>query len=432
MRIAVIGGGISGISVARMLKEVADVTVYERNSNVGGLIRCEELPAGLYHLLGGHVFNAQSPDVSAWFWRHFDREGEFHHLTRNARILLGNSQVGYPLENHLYQLPPAQCAAVVQDLIAIAQDAGRTPPANFRDFLLGTFGPTLCEAYFFPYNAKLWRCDLSSIPLGWLEGKLPMPLVADILRANVLRQAEKGMVHSQFFYPRHGGSQFIIDRLATGLSLRLSTEVSRLIRTADGCWRVNDEPTAYDRVVYTGDVRALGRMLGASDTPPELGRLQALRTRGITNAFCHCDSTAISWLYVPDAGYRANRIIYTGAFSPENNRTGRMTCVVEFAYGESGAAIAGDLHRMPGNLELIATNSVADAYVIQEHDTRESIAQLKATLKARGLWLLGRFAEWEYYNMDKCIGAAMQLAGEMGGRSWCLDGRCPPAESKLR
>jgi hypothetical protein len=91
-----------------------------------------------------------------------------------------------------------------------------------------------------------------------------------------------------------------------------------------------------------------------------------------------------------------------------------MTCVVEFAYGTDVAAITDDLRRLPGHLELIATNHVRDAYVIQEHDTRAVITSLKATLKVQGLWLLGRFAEWEYYNMDKCIGAAMQVAAEMG------------------
>jgi len=414
MKIAIVGGGISGIAAARMLHPAAAVTVFERAARIGGLVRCEELPAGLYHQLGGHVFNTKSPAVAAWFWQYFNQAAEFHHLTRDARILLGGLSVGYPLENHLYQLPAGLCAAAVADFVAIARREAVAAPANFRDFLQATFGSTLCEAYFFPYNLKLWRCDLAGIPLGWLEGKLPMPRAADVLLSNVLRQQEAAMVHAQFFYPRLGGSQFIMDRLAAGLDVRLQCDVTRLARQANGQWLVNDWPQTYDHVVYSGDVRALGGLLSPTLDLPEFGRLRALRTRGITNVFCHCDPTTVSWLYLPDPAFRANRIIYTGAFSPANNRDGRMTCVVAFAHGEPEATITADLAALPGNLERIATNHVRDAYVIQENDTRDTVARLQSALETRGLHLLGRFAEWEYYNMDKCMEAALRVVASLG------------------
>ena len=37
------------------------------------------------------------------------------------------------------------------------------------------------------------------------------------------------------------------------------------------------------------------------------------------------------------------------------------------------------------------------------------MAEMKAALAERGLYLCGRFADWEYYNMDVAIGAAMDL-----------------------
>ena len=48
-------------------------------------------------------------------------------------------------------------------------------------------------------------------------------------------------------------------------------------------------------------------------------------------------------------------------------------------------------------------------YPIQKDDTRCLIKQLKDTLEPNGIYLLGRFAEWEYYNMDVAIGAALDL-----------------------
>jgi UDP-galactopyranose mutase len=48
--------------------------------------------------------------------------------------------------------------------------------------------------------------------------------------------------------------------------------------------------------------------------------------------------------------------------------------------------------------------------VIQEKDTRRTINALKERLQKYNIYLLGRFAEWEYYNMDKAIEAARDLA----------------------
>jgi len=411
-KIAVIGGGVSGVVMAKMLSDFADVTVFEGNDKIGGLVRCDQLPQGLYHKLGGHVFNTKSEEVSKWFWGNFDRDSEFFHLTRSARILLDDTIIGYPIEDHLYQMDPVVSKAVIEDLLQLFR-SGSPTAVNFKEFLMVTFGKTLCERYFFPYNEKIWRCDLASIPLGWLEGKLPMPKIHDVMLSNFLRKEESTMVHSRFYYPKKGGSQFVVDRLAAGLDVRLGEPVSRLDRSADGRWMINGGSVGYDRVVYTGDIRRLDNVAGVFSDCPELRRLKSLKTRGITNAFCYCDTVSTSWLYLPEAKFKANRIIYTGAFSPFNNGSERMTCVVEFVYGEERENIADDLRRLPGNLELIALNHVEDAYVIQESDTRDVVSGLKRSVQDRGLFLHGRFAEWEYYNIDKSIEMALSTAAQV-------------------
>ena len=59
MKYAVIGAGVSGLSMAGMLlKKGHEVVVYERDSRPGGLIKCTEVQGNLYHRVGGHVFNS--------------------------------------------------------------------------------------------------------------------------------------------------------------------------------------------------------------------------------------------------------------------------------------------------------------------------------------------------------------------------------------
>lgn len=67
-KIAIIGGGISGLSMANLLQKSNHVTVFERDSKPGGLIKCEVVNGNLYHTVGGHVFNSKRKDVLNWFW----------------------------------------------------------------------------------------------------------------------------------------------------------------------------------------------------------------------------------------------------------------------------------------------------------------------------------------------------------------------------
>ena len=49
-------------------------------------------------------------------------------------------------------------------------------------------------------------------------------------------------------------------------------------------------------------------------------------------------------------------------------------------------------------------------YPVQDSKTRVLINDVKHVLEKDNIFLLGRFAEWEYYNMDAAIGAGMDLA----------------------
>lgn len=410
--VAVIGAGISGVAAGAILKEKGyHVTVFEKYSKPGGLIRCDVVKGNLFHRVGGHVFNAKDKDVSDWFWSHFDKDKEFLKAERNAKILLNGKMIGYPLENHLYALKPDLVRNIVAELLAL-QRLGYTDPYEYPDFeafLKGNFGESLYNLYFKPYNEKIWRTDLASVPMHWLEGKLPMPDLSNIIFNNITRSGEKEMVHSTFYYPKNGGSQFIIDRLAEGLTFRTDDEVKRLTYH-DGKWSVNGDDR-FDKVIYTGDVRVLGSVLSTKDSFTEslLHSVKDLRSNGTSNVLCYTDNTDLSWLYLPDKGTRAHRIIYTGNFSSSNNASDRKTCVAEFSGKVGMDQMKQEIQHLPGNLEAIASNYEPNSYVIQDSNTRSLIRELKGTLRKMNLFLSGRFAEWEYYNMDKAIEAAKKV-----------------------
>jgi protoporphyrinogen oxidase len=409
--IGIIGSGISGISVGKLLNEQnEEVIIFEKKEKPGGLISCDRVEDNLFHKVGGHVFNSKNQAVLDWFWDHFDKENEFIKAKRNAKIWMNNHYLGYPLENYLYLLDSELLPKIIEELLDLNKKPYRDPFAwpHFEAFLKGNFGETLYKLYFKPYNEKIWKTDLNTVPMHWLEGKLPMPDYRQVILSNIIQKEESEMVHSTFFYPRTGGSQFIIDRLSEGLEIHTHTPVNTIKRVKEK-WEI--EGTQFDHVIYTGDIRKLPEILDNSVLQQRNNATtQHFRSNGTSNVLCYTDTTDMSWLYLPDPELRCHRIIYTGNFSPTNNANqSRPSCVVEFSGKEYKDVMVNDLRKLPGNLEPIVFNYEPNSYVIQDAKTREVVSSLKSKLSPLNFHLLGRFAEWEYYNMDKCIEGGMKL-----------------------
>ena len=406
---AIIGAGISGLSIARMLKSKGcEVIIFEKESSPGGLIRCERIKGTLYHCVGGHVFNSKNEEVLNWFWQQCDKN-DFRLASRYAIVTLADgTRIDYPIENHLYQMTAEMRNSIISDLLEIVAH-GYPEDNNFDDFLRHRFGETLYNEYFAPYNRKIWQRPLTDVPLTWLEGKLPMPSVKEIFAANIGHIKETNMVHSTFHYPQNNGSQHIADTFADGLDIRYNTPIEQL-HQHNSKWIVNGE--SVDRVIFCGNVRQLPDML--TDTGIQLNGLEQLEYHGTTSVLCEIESNPYSWIYMPSEEHKSHRIICTGNFAEGNSPVGISTATIEFSEKMDYEQIVEQLRHIPFSPKYIAHRYTACTYPVQNSQTRDIIAVAKTQLEPQGIYLLGRFAEWEYYNMDAAIDAGMKLCARLG------------------
>lgn len=421
-KIAIIGAGISGLSSAHFLKDRFKVKVFEKENKPGGLIKCDRINGNLFHTCGGHVFNSKSQEVLDWFWSKFVREEEFSKAERNSSVFmdlkdnsLEYNSIPYPIENHMYLFNAEIQKCFYEDLEEIDQikgvDANFTDYDSFGDFLRWRFGKTLYNLYFQPYNEKVWRRDLNTVPMSWMEGKLPMPTTQEMRDNNANKVKEKAFVHSSFWYEIMNGSQHIADKLASELDIRYNTDVNKIVYV-DGKWHVAGE--LFDKVVFCGNIKDMGEMIVGVDIDDYKKQIESLEYHGTTAVFCEIDSNPYSWIYQPSRNHNSHRIICTGNFASSNNDskvipTGRITATIEFTDAIGKDEIIDNLKRIPLNPSYITHKYNQYTYPIQNSDTRNMIKKLKADLSSFDFFFTGRFADWEYYNMDVAIGAAMNL-----------------------
>lgn len=415
-KIAIIGAGISGLSTAHFLKNKYQIKIFEKDLKPGGLIKCKQVNGSLFHICGGHVFNSKREDVLDWFWSKFNRTLEFTKADRNAVVYMENGdKIPYPIENHIYLLDERTQKSFYEDLNEIDKikglNAGFTDYDSFGDFLRWRFGKTLYDLYFQPYNEKVWRCNLSTIPMSWMEGKLPMPTTQEMRDNNAKRVEEKQFVHSTFWYEKTNGSQHIADKLAEGFDIQYNSRIAEIVFDGKN-WIIQGE--SFDKIVFCGNIKDMINMIKGVNVDEFKPAINSLDYHGTTSVFCEIDKNPYSWIYQPSRSHKSHRIICTGNFSESNNAAeimcrNRITATVEFTDEINKEEILVNLKYIPFNPIYIDHQYNKYTYPIQNGNTRNMIQSLKAKLAPVKFYFTGRFADWEYYNMDVAIGAAMDM-----------------------
>lgn len=409
MKIAVLGAGVSGLTAARRLSDKGfDVVVYEKCDKAGGLAKTRITNGYVYDPHGGHIFNSKHQEVVDWVFSLFPKS-EWQFNVRNAKILFKDKYISYPFELSLCELDMQDAVDCVHDFI-LAKNGEK--PDNYRDWLVWNFGRGIAERYMLPYNEKIWAYPLEKMETSWMEGKMPLPDKKEMIASMLLKDpTERKMPHSTFYYPLHGGIQSMIDKISEGLDLRTGQEIKSIAKRETKYIINNSE--AFDYVISTIPLPELSRAMELPDRVKKA--IDGLKFNSLTTVLCKCPETDISWLYVPDKEYRMHRIGYQSALTPYAAPTGTGSGAIEII--GSRFEVTKDIIRQKGVApEKLELSEVLDyqftdyAYVIHDLDYGKNKAEVLNYFDGiNDFSLLGRFATWNYKNMDLCMLDAFRL-----------------------
>ena len=322
-RIAVIGGGISGMAAAHLLAADHTVVLFEAEPRLGGHARTviagkrRDQPVDT----GFIVFNKVNyPNLLALFDK-LDVPIAESSMSFGASIRGGWLEYALASLDQIFaqrgNLASPGFLRMLRDILHFNKQAATTviPGMTLRDLLatLGT-GNWFRDYYILPISGAIW----STPSLGVLD------FPAETLVRFFQNHALMSVTGQHQWYTVQGGSVQYVSRLQTamtrqGVDIRTATLVAGVRRTAMGVLvrAVGGEWELFDEVVFATHSNDTLRLLEAP-TETERAALSAVRYQPNT-AVLHADTAQMpksrkawaSWVYTEPAGERPDRIDLT-------------------------------------------------------------------------------------------------------------------------
>ena len=156
---------------------------------------------------------------------------------------------------------------------------------------------------------------------------------------------------------------------------------------------------------------------------------EALRYQGIFCVNLGVDRADISdkhWVYFYEEPFPFHRLSFPATFSPDTVPPGKSSIATEVAFPagrplDREAAVERTIAalRLAGilkpddRIELVHTEEILPAYVIYDLEHRKNVELIRGYLKEQGIWAVGRFGEWQYFNMDHSMRSGRTAAEEI-------------------
>jgi protoporphyrinogen oxidase len=442
-KFVIIGGGPTGLGAAYRLHELGyeNWVLYEKSGHVGGHSGSHVDKHGFVWDEGGHVIFSHYP----YFDRLVDRMlgKDVHERIRESWIVTGDTWVPYPFQNNLKYLPKSvQLDCLVGAAKASTNGRGRNA-ANFRTWILETFGEGIAEAFMFPYNSKVWTTPLEQMSKSWIGERVSVVNFKHLLENVLYDRDDVGWgPNNKFRFPLHGGTGEIYRRMASYFpgKVQLGKELAEVDAGRKTVSFSDGTGDTYDVLISTAPLDLVVQRLKTADGEL-LEASQDLQHNNLLVVGVGLKKkieTGRCWIYFTDKEMPCYRATYFSHYSPNNVPNGdtgsysSLMCEISLRAGENpdpekilDQVIAGLMRATileESDRERIVSRYhrlVPYSYPIPTLDRDRALGVLQPALMAQGIYSRGRFGAWRYEvgNMDHSVMMGVEavnhvLAGE--------------------
>lgn len=277
MRVAIVGGGISGLSCAWMLHPQCDITVFESDDRIGGHSNTVSFSFEGQQLAvdtGFIVYNDRNYPLFTELLEELQIQGRKTAMSfavrcdRSSTEYCGSSLNGLFAQRQNLLRPTF--LKMVSDILRFNKQGLKDADTVDDSLSVGEylaqhgFGQGFCDLYLLPMGASIWSC-----PTGTFRD-FPIRFILEFYRNHGLLS----LTNRPQWFTIPQGSRTYVSRLTQGFSdrIRLSSPVTSITRMASGV-RITTEKTdeLFDEVILAcHSDQALGMLTDASETEREV------------------------------------------------------------------------------------------------------------------------------------------------------------------
>ncbi len=418
-KVHIVGGGITGLSVARYLGNY-QVCIWERE-RLGGLCFSFKIEEFTFDL-DAHFLHFRSSKIKEEV------------LSRSKDILVPHKRsswiywkrrlIPFPFQRHLSYLPASFFSRILMDLLCYCwrEKYGET----LSKFILSRYGPTLYKIFFLPYLSKFYKISPDKIPFREVKEFFPQDNISQILEGLLTRRIVSTGYNSIFYYPVSGGIKSFIERWGEGIEKNVKKGEVRKVYWRDRKVEVEGKEIPYDFLVYTSPFPTLFRVL-----EPFPSNFSHLLPFFYTNSIL-CYNIGIKndrwekvhWVYFPEEEFVFFRVGFYSHIAPLMAPPGCSSIYVETAVSphetkvDLEERVIDDLLKTgiledKGEVEVIKTICIPYGYPLFLGERKE-LDNFQHWLEERGIFLSGRYGRWRYYSMEDCIREGKSVAERIG------------------
>ncbi len=422
VRTLIIGGGITGLSTAYALEQrgYSDYLVLETQDHLGGL--CATTHQDGYRFdYGGHLLHLHTPEGKKIIKQLLGANLQKH--TRHAFIYTNGMRVPYPFQQNLWALYPELRALCVDEL----KHLPATPftPHNFEQWCLQSFGHGLYEAFFRPYNEKLWGCPLTELTCDWCGPFVPAPMRQNIIKSAQKKPRQACGYNATFYYPKTGGIGALIYALAKEIThVQTNTTLTRVDLAHKIAYTHNKQTIHFEHIVNTIPLPDFVNLLTAN--APLKHKALLLKSQPITVYHMAIARPVphFSWIYCPDQAQPFYRVGLQSGFASDMtpNRSQSLFYIeLPGLVSQTPAMeqrIWQGLHqkgiiRQDDVKVFSAWQQIFHAYVLFNKQRAEVVPYLLDALEKKNIYCAGRYGRWEYSFMERSLLEGQQLASKL-------------------
>ena len=355
----IVGAGLFGAVFAReAMNRGKTCLVLDRRDHIGGNIYTEKVEDIQVHRYGAHIFHTSDKKV----WDYINQYAEFNNYINSPVAVYKNELYNLPFNMNTFSRmwnirTPKEAREIIEGQIA---DLHIEEPRNLEEQALSLVGRDVYEKLVKGYTEKQWGRDCKDLP-AFIIRRLPLRFTYD----------------NNYFNDRYqgipvGGYTRIIEKLLEGAEVRTGVDYLKERETYE---------CAAGKIIFTGMIdEYYGYRLGALE----------YRSVRFETEVLDCDN------------YQGNAVVnYTDREVP-------YTRVIEHKHFEFGTQKKTVISR-----EYSSEWKVGDEPYYPVNDEKNSVLYEKYASLAAGednVIFGGRLGAYRYYDMDKVIASALELA----------------------